>query len=224
MNEREEYKLDDKTVQDMAARGRKSLFFLSRAILNFDKFTKKIHRPLCHALEQFELHNRLLIMLPRDWYKTTAASIAYPIWRAINNPEVRILLVQNTYTNATSKLAAIKQIFEKNQLFRACYPELLPDTTCTWSKESLCVKRKGTYPESTFEAAGTSTAVTSRHYDVIIEDDTVAPEFDNITGSMMQPSQAEIEKCIGWHKLAHPLLIEPALSQILVITQNAVHG
>jgi phage terminase large subunit-like protein len=34
---------------------------------------------------------------------------------------------------------------------------------------------------------------------------------------MMQPTRADVEKCIGWHKLAHPLLIEPGESQILVV-------
>jgi len=216
--------LQDNSIEDLAQRGRDSLFFFTRAILGFDKMTRSIHKPICLDLEDYETNKRMLIMLPRDWYKTTLASISYTVWRAVKDPEVRILLVQNTYTNAVGKLAAIKQIFEKNELFRACYPEILPDSKCTWSRESLCVKRKGTFPESTFEAAGTSTAVVSRHYDLIIEDDTVAPDFDNITGALMQPSQNEIEKCIGWHKLAHPLLIEPATSQILVIGTRWVEG
>lgn len=156
-------------------------------------------------------------MLPRDWYKTTIASISYPIWLAINNPEVKILLVQNTYANAVKKLGAIKKIFEENELFRACYPDIIPDNACTWQKDSLCIKRKKAYAESTFEAAGTNTNVVSRHYDVIIEDDTVAPEFDHMTGIMMQPTRAQVEKAIGWHKLATPLLVEPAESIILVV-------
>jgi predicted phage terminase large subunit-like protein len=209
--------VDSDLIAKVAAKGKESFFFFCTAILGFDKVTKKIHRPLCKDLERLEQHRRAMIMLPRDWYKTTLASISYPIWRAVNNPEVRVLLVQNTYTNATSKLGAIKQIFEKNELFRACYPDLLPRTGANWSKDSLCVNRKGAYPESTFEGAGTNTEVVSRHYDLIIEDDTVAPSFDHMTGEMMQPTRADVEKCIGWHKLAHPLLIEPGESQILVV-------
>ena len=210
--------LDDETLKKIAEKGKKSLFFFTRAILGFDKVTKSIHRPICKALEDLEGGSRrMLLMLPRDWYKTTIASISYPIWRAVNNPEIRILLVQNTYTNACSKLAAVKQIFEKNELFKACYPEILPRKDNTWAKDSLCVNRKGSFPESTFEAAGTNTSVVSRHYDLIIEDDTVAPDFDNMTGAMMQPTRAQVEKAIGWHRLAHPLLIEPSESQILVV-------
>lgn len=209
--------LSQEVIDKLAERGRKSLFFFTRAILGFDKVTKSIHIEVTNALMDYVSNKRMKIVFPRDWYKTTICSIAYPIWRAINNPEVRILLVQNTYTNAVSKLGAIKQIFEKNQLFRALYPEILPVIGCKWKGDSLCVNRVGTFPESTFEGAGTSTATTSRHYDIIIEDDTVAPDFDNMTGMLMQPTKSQIEKAIGWHKLAHPLLIEPAESQILVV-------
>ncbi len=216
--------LKDEHVEKLAQKGRDSLFFLTRAILKFDKMTTYIHKPICDILEDYNKNTRILVMLPRDWYKTTLVSISYSIWRAIRNPEIRILIVQNTYTNAIAKLAAIKQIFEKNELFRACYPEILPTVRETWSRDALCLNRKGTFPESTFEAAGTATAVVSRHYDLVIEDDTVAPKFDNITGALMQPTQAEIEKCIGWHKLAHPLLIEPALSQIIIVGTRWVIG
>ncbi len=213
----EEIALEQKYIEKVAQKGRDSLFFLARGILGFDKITAKIHKPLCRALEDYVTNRRLKITLPRDWYKTTLGSICYPIWRAINDPEMRILLTQNTFTNAVKKIGSIKQIVESNKLFRLCYPKILPVAGCKWSADSLCLNRKGAHPESTFEAAGTDTAVVSRHYDLIIEDDTVAPKFDQMTGAMQVPTQAEIEKCIGWHKLAIPLLIEPVGSQILVI-------
>ena len=72
-------------------------------------------------------------------------------------------------------------------------------------------------PEGTFEAAGVGTAVISRHFDLVIEDDTVSPAKDSLTGVMQQPTKAEIEKAIGWHRLVHPLLLHPSRSQILVI-------
>jgi len=209
--------LDPKLIKQLAEKGRKSLFFFARGILGFNKLTKHVHRPICKELENFKENVKIKVVLPRDWYKTTIASISYPIWRAINNPEIRVLLVQNTYSNAVAKLGAIKQIFEKNTLFQVCYPELLPTAKSTWTKDSLCVNRTGTFPESTFEAAGTSTSITSRHFDLVIEDDTVAPDYDNMTGALMQPTKEDIEKCIGFHRLVPPLLIEPAESQVLVV-------
>lgn len=223
-NETQKYQLEEDELAKIAKKGRENFFFFARGILGFNKVCKKIHLPLCEKLEDHEHETRLMILLPRDWFKTTLASIAYPLWRAINNPEIRILVVQNTYTNACAKLLAIKQLVEKNQLFRLCYKELLPDSSCVWKSDKLTFKREGAYPEGTFEAAGTGTQVVSRHYDVIIEDDTVAPDKDSMTGVLMQPTKAEIEKAIGWHRLAHPLLIEPLESQILVIGTRWVEG
>jgi predicted phage terminase large subunit-like protein len=119
--------------------------------------------------------------------------------------------------NACKKLQAVKQIFEKNDLFRALFPEILPTAKERWSSNCLTVRRNNAHPEGTFEAAGTGTAVTSRHYDLIIEDDTVAPEKDALSGVMQQPTQLEIEKAIGWHRLAMPLQLHPTKSQRVVV-------
>ena len=213
---KQQISLDSDTLESLRKKGRESLFFFARGILGFSDFTSHIHKPICDALQSPD-DKRYLIVLPRDWFKSTIGSVAYPIWRALNNPNVRILIVQNSMSNARKKLQSIKQIIEKNKLLRALYPELLPNKKSVWTAECLTVNREGAYPEGTFEAAGTGTAVTSRHYDLIIEDDTISPEIDDMTGVMQQPTQLEIEKAIGFHRLVHPLLLHPSKSEIVVI-------
>lgn len=208
----------------LAQQGRDNFFFFARAILGFDKICEKIHLPLCKTLQGYDVNRRIMIILPRDWFKTTIASIAYAIWRAVKDPNIRILIVQNTFTNACSRLHAIGELFKKCSLLRACYPEILPDKDCVWKNEAKCLRRTGAFSEPTFSAAGTGTQVTGRHFDLIIEDDTVAPDKDNISGVLQQPTEAEIEKAIGWHRLAHPLLIHPLESQIVVIGTRWVEG
>lgn len=155
--------------------------------------------------------------LPRGWLKTTMCSISYPMWRAVRDPNVRVFLAQNTFTNACAKLKSIKGQVEMNELFRTLFREVLPGTKSTWKTESLCLTRKGAYAESTFEAGGVRTQVTSRHYDLIIEDDTVAPESDDVTEDIACPSAEDISKAIGWHKLTIPLLVDPGKGQNLVV-------
>lgn len=210
-------KLDEKAIEKLREIGKQSLFFFARAILKFGDLDADIHKPICDQLEKYEVDPKVIIVLPRDWFKSSIGAIAYPIWRAIRNPNIRILITQNSHLNACKKLQAIKQIFEKNMLFRALYPEILPTKNCRWSGECLTVNRSATHPEGTFEAAGTGTAVTSRHYDLIIEDDTVAPEKDSLKGVVQEPTQLEIEKAIGWHRVAMPLQIHPTKSQRVVI-------
>jgi len=209
--------LDQKTIETLKEKGKKSMFFLARAVLGFHELDVDIHLPICKKLEMRERYPKLVIQLPRDWFKSTLGSIVYPIWRAINNPDVRIVIVQNTFSNACRKLQAIKQIFEKNKLFRALYPEILPTDCGPWTRECLTVNRNAAHPEGTFEGAGVGTALTSRHYDDIIEDDTVAPEKDSLKGIIQQPTQLEIEKSIGWHRIAYPLQVHPTKSRRIVI-------
>jgi len=212
----EKVKLDQSTIDNLRNRGRSSLFFFARAILGFSDFDKNIHKPICDELQKDE-NKRVMIVLPRDWFKSSMGSVAYPIWLAVNNPNIRILIVQNSMSNARKKLSSIKQMIENNKLLRVLYPKLLPRTRNTWTAECLTVNRDGSFPEGTFEAAGTGTAVTYRHYDVVIEDDTVSPQIDDMTGIIQQPTQLEIEKAIGFHRLIHPLLLHPQESKIVII-------
>lgn len=160
---------------------------------------------------------RVMTVLPRGWLKSTICSIGYPLWRAVRNPEIRVLIVQNTHQNACKKLSSISSQVLENQLFRALYPELLPTKDSTWRAESLCLTRTKSHPEGTFEAAGTGTRVTSRHYELIIEDDTVAPDLDDLGVENLAPTKDEVDQAIGWHRLASPLLTNPETDQILIV-------
>ena len=160
---------------------------------------------------------RMCILLPRTWYKTTIVSIGYPLWRAIADPTVVCLLAQNTFKNATAKGSALAQLVMGNQLFRALYPELLPTSDERWSEDKRCLRRTSARAEATFEYAGAGTQVTSRHYKLIIEDDTVAPGKDDLGVEALLPSSDDVAKAIGWHRLVSPLLDDILEDQILVV-------
>ena len=209
--------LTPEVIKNLREKGKNSLFFLCYAILGFNDLTKHIHRPICQQLQNYKKNTRIKVILPRDWFKSSMISIGYSLFRAINDTNVRGLIVQNSFNNATKKLLAIKQVVENNELFRALYPEILPRTRNRWTKECLEFNRTAAHPEGTIEAAGTGTATVARHYDFIIEDDTVVPDVDSMGGLMQQPTAMDIEKAIGWHKLAHPLLLHPSESQIIVV-------
>jgi len=209
--------VDDKTLGKLREKAKSSLFFFAYFVLGFDDLTKHIHRPICRALQDYTKNTRMAIVLPRTWFKSTIGSVAYPIWRAINNPNIRILIAQNSMSNAKKKTNSIKAIFETNELLQVLFPEIMPKGKNPWSSECLTVNRRLAAPEGTFEPCGTGTAVTSRHYDLIIEDDTVAPDFDQMTSEIQQPTQIEIDKAIGFHKMCHPLLLHPTKAQIVII-------
>ncbi len=208
--------LNNDQIAELRKHAEDSLYFFAKGILGMDWMSPEIHGPLCEMLENPK-NKRIKFTLPRGWLKTSLCSQAYPMWRACKNPNLRILLAQNTYKNAVSKLKPIKFAFEQNVLLKSLFPEVIPDSSCTWTLDSLCLRRSKSAAESTFEAAGVRTQVTSRHYDIIIEDDTVAPDFDELGSEALCPTKDDIEQAIGWHKLVPPLLTDMRLGQNLVV-------
>ena len=160
---------------------------------------------------------KLMILMPRGWYKTTLVSISYPIWRGVRDTNVRVLLAQNTSTNAKSKGSALGQAILGSPLLAALFPEVMPGPREKWNEEGRTLKREGAWAESTYEFAGTKTQVTSRHFNLIIEDDTVAPDKDDLGESSILPSKVDISQAIGWHRLVPPLLDEVATDQNVVV-------
>lgn len=194
------------------------LYIFAKGILGYKDFDPQIHGPICRQLENYEKDRRQVVVLPRSWFKTTLCSIAYPIWRAVRSRgNIRILLIQNTYDNAIAKLASVKAHWEKNELLRMLYPELLPTPQCKWTSDSLCLNRSESYAESTFEGGGTRSQFISRHYDLIIEDDTVAPKLSELGEENVLPVKEDIGQAIGFHKGCTDLQNDFSKSQILVV-------
>lgn len=204
-------------LQAFRKRADESLFFFAKAILGFSKLNPRIHGPICLLLQDQSRRRRTKIVLPRSWYKSTLCSIAYPLWRALKNPNIRVLLAQNTYINATAKLSVIGNHILNNELLRALYPEVLPGKQQIWKADKLELKRTESWPEATFEAAGIRTQIVSRHYDLVIEDDTVAPDLSEIGEDNIAPTKDDIDQAIGWHRLVPPLLTSLQAGEIIVV-------
>jgi len=196
---------------------KESLYFLAKGVLGFDWLVPHVHMSICQTLEDPSI-NRALFVLPRGWLKTTVCTVSYPIFESLNDPNTRVLLTQNSATNACKKLSQIGDLWTQNELLRWLFPELLPRRDSTWRADSMCLSRTKSFPESTYEAAGTNTKVTSRHYNTIIEDDTVAPDFDELGAECLAPTHDDVQKAIGWHRTnTIPLLTNPGTDKILVV-------
>jgi phage terminase large subunit-like protein len=200
--------------------GRQSLYFFAKAILGFTKLTVGLHLPICQKLERGDWQE-LMVVLPRGWFKSTMCTIAFPLWLAcregLASSSIRVLIVQNSQTNAEKKLGAIADQVLRNPLFRLIYPDVLPTKQSTWRSDSICLNRNQNHPEGTFECAGTKTKTISRHYDLIIEDDTVAPDLDQIQEENLLPSKDDIAQAIGFHQQTFCLRVTPKSGRQLVV-------
>lgn len=197
-----------------------SLFYFIKVGLKRKRLTPRFHLRICRSLEA--QHLKKVLEMPRDHFKSTMAGEGLPMWnalpfnaqdeaefrslgygdefirwmRAAHDPCTRILLVSENITNASKLGSKIRRHYESNDIYRALFPETLPDTSCVWTNFSLHVKRPaGSDPhgEGTFDFIGVGGALQSRHYKKIIQDDLV--------GRKAVESPSIMEKTIEYHQL-----------------------
>lgn len=193
-------------ISNMKRLALNNFYFFSLGILGYDYIRKDVHLPICNFLSD-ETKKDKMLLLPRGFLKSTLTSVALPIWLAMRDCNMRYLIVCNSMTNASNHLRKIRSQFERNELLHVLFPERMPKTKRDrWTEFSATIPRtKLGLGEGTFEAAGIGTNLPSRHYDRIGEDDIVTATKDDVSDREMAPSQEEINKAIGWHRLVPSL-------------------
>jgi hypothetical protein len=168
---------------------------------------------------------KLAIIMPRGSLKTTFCNRNFSAWLPVYfGTEIRSLMVTNTHPNAKKKMNAIRDIFTSNEQFKAVFPELHPETKDKWNSEIAILPRKGNYEDGTFESAGVGTAKTGSHYNIIIEDDTLAPDADEMGEDLTLPSHESMERAIGYHNAANPLLVPKGIRIRVVVSTRWGEG
>lgn len=203
-----------------------SFYYHATQILGKTKFQKNpdpqlnLHYQMCKVVEKDGLKE--VIEIPRDHFKSTVYSECFPSWRALpftsedehymrslgygdrfiqwmkfaHNQDIRILLVSEVINNAKKLGVRLSGHYQDNAKFRYIFPEILPDSSCTWNDESLHQKRTklgNIQGEGTFDFIGVGSALQSRHYDMVIQDDLV--------GRAAFESDTTMLKTIEYHQL-----------------------
>jgi hypothetical protein len=195
--------------QQMAAKGRESLYYLCKVILGYKDLNPRVHMPMCDYYDSTRnVYKRRESLMPRTHYKTTIWTIGESILDVVNNPNVRILMIADTGTNAQRFMLEIQQHFESNPVFRWVYSELLPDNfnTARWNANEMEVPRTLIAREPTIDAIGALGGSESRHYDKIRADDLVTEKCIR--------SEVEMDKVIEWADGLESLLVRQVEGQI----------
>jgi hypothetical protein len=196
-------------------------------LLQDDGWFDPMHEKLCnfiqYHIEAAAEDNRdckIRLTMPRGSLKTTIVTKYLPAWLASVDPSFRSLIVTNTMPNARKKLDDIRGIFTSHVFYKAVFPDRFPALKHKhsrmekrWNSEAAELDRGVSFPEATFEAAGVGTKKTGSHYNLIIEDDTVAPDESEMKGEVILPTLDRIEKAIGYHKQTTALLIPRVFEQ-----------
>lgn len=208
---------DEKYAEGVRKRGLNNFFFFAKAICGFDRLTDRFHLDFCQVLQKSG-HIRRLWLWPRDHYKSTIVSIAYPLWRLCRDPEETILIAADTSTNAEKKLRKIKSIILESAQIRAFFPEVIPPNTkkTTWSDAAITIPRKGHHAEPSISTVGAGGAVVGQHFTHIILDDIIAKEAAE--------SPTVMESVIRWVDNVESLLVQPYENTIDVVGTRWHHN
>lgn len=182
--------------------------------------SKNLHFQMCKSVEKDGVQD--VIEIPRDHFKSTIYCECFPIWRCLpfttedadlfssigysdefvlwmqraHRQNYRWALISEVIHNAIKLGTKIANHYENNEDFKYYFPEVIPDASCIWKSDSLHHKRTKDAVgagEGTYDFLGIGSALQSRHYDGMIQDD--------IMGKNAMNSPTVLEDTIEYHKL-----------------------
>lgn len=164
--------------KDLATAASNDLFLFAHGVLQYQDMTTRTHGALCRFMDTNPARFKHVEM-PRDHLKTSVVTIGNNMRRITQNPNQRILLINETSTNAERFLSAMRQHAESNRIFRALYSDIIPKDTKVskqWNNKELRFNREWIGPEPTIDTMGMTGAVTSRHFTHIAIDDPISED------------------------------------------------
>lgn len=148
-----------------------SLFHTAKYLLGYNLVTWETHGKIIRCLQDPSL--RKLLVLPRGSFKSSLACEAFPIWLLLNQPNLRILIDSEVYTNSKNFLRKIRALLESDPLV-----ELFGEfkTHDNWNEGEITIAQR-TIPnkEASITCSGVGAVKVSQHYDFIIMDDMNSP-------------------------------------------------
>lgn len=183
-----------------------SFYHCAKYLLGYSLMVPDLHGHMCEVLCS-DRPNKLLCV-PRGTFKSSIASVAYPIWRILHNPNIRIMIDSELYTNATNYLREIKAQFETNERLIKLFGNY---TGGVWNESEIIVsKRTNIKKEPTIVASGIGAGKTGQHYDLIIGDDLSS------TQNVRTPELAE--KTVTHYRL-YTSLLDPGGEKVIIGTR-----
>jgi hypothetical protein len=155
--------------QRRMARG--SLYYFTKYILDFPDLEIQPHWELCEFIQKNAHKGNCLILIPRGHFKSTLASVAYPLWRLLQDRNLRFLLTSFDLQNTVNWLSVIRGNLESNRRFKLLFGDW-ENREETWHSKAISVRgRTQIRAEESITASSISVAKVSQHYDQAVIDD-----------------------------------------------------
>lgn len=158
----------------MKEKCRRSTALMSEVVLGFKN--EPHHKEWYEILDDSTL-KKIVIAAPRGHSKSTCVSVNFPLNEMVRNPNIRILIVSKTYSQAKSFLREIKGRIERDEKYQLYAGDLLPKHPEKWTDTEIIINRPDlNIKDPTISTVGTGGAILARRADLIICDDILSPE------------------------------------------------
>lgn len=142
-----------------------SLYHVAREICSYPDINTRTHARIVTSLEDDSL--RKLICVPRGTLKSSLCTIAYPVWLLLNNPNIRILIDTEIYSNSITYLREIKNVMSSEK-FITLFGDLRSNN---WNEGEITVSnRTKTFKEASITCGAIGTTKVGQHYDCLHPD------------------------------------------------------
>lgn len=150
------------------------LKFLSKVAFKYADWSKnpELHQSISRHIRRSSKFK--LFLLPRDHLKSSIVTKAGSVLRMLQNPNIRVLIANNTWDNARKFLRSIQAHLVRGQLLPNYFGQF---DGGHWNQDEMTIKQRTTILDApTIATTGLEKEQTSQHYDLIIADDLVARE------------------------------------------------
>ncbi len=161
-------------IDEVIFRCKKDLKFLCIAILGYKDWSANPELHLAIARHLRKPSKYKIFLLPRDHLKSSIITKGGAILRMNANPNIRILIANNTWDNARKFLGSITKYLVRGQALPIYFGRYESDQ---WNKDEITIRQRNVILDApTIATTGLEKEQTSQHYDLIIADDLVARE------------------------------------------------
>jgi len=147
---------------------------------------------------------RFLIITPRGHLKTSYFGTSFLTWRAITEPESRVLYMMASKDNSDETLETVKVSASAGENYAHFFPKRVlnfSDPKIRSKQGILRLPRKHYYRDPTIKASGMDAKVTGGHFTDHV--------FDDLIDETMIDSEKLQGNCVNFIKRANPLFVSP---------------
>lgn len=185
-----------------------SLYKFAKYGLGYKDINLRTHGDMIELLES-DIPGKCVVM-PRGTFKSSVCSVANPIWKLIKDPNRRILLDSEIYTNSKNFLREIKAHM-KRPLLASVFGDFEGDV---WNEGEITIaQRTKILKEASITCSGIGAIKVGQHYDDIIGDD-----YNSGNNSATTEGRQKVIE----HVKMNMAILEPGGSYTLVGTRYAV--